>query len=68
MDRPRTLYDKIWDDHVVDAQPDGTCLLYIDRQIAHEVDSPQAYAALRQAGLKVRGRSTPNPPSAAAAW
>jgi 3-isopropylmalate/(R)-2-methylmalate dehydratase large subunit len=55
VDRPRTLYDKIWDDHVVDAQPDGTCLLYIDRQIAHEVDSPQAFAALRLAGLKVRG-------------
>ncbi len=52
---PRTLYDKVWDDHVVDAQPDGTCLLYIDRQIAHEVDSPQAFAALRLAGLKVRG-------------
>ena len=51
---PRTLYDKVWDDHVVDAQPDGTCLLYIDRQIAHEVDSPQAFAALRLAGLKVR--------------
>ena len=54
MDRPRTLYEKIWDDHVVEAQPDGTCLLYIDRQIAHEVDSPQAFAALRLAGLKVR--------------
>ena len=50
----RTLYDKVWDDHVVDAQPDGTCLLYIDRQIAHEVDSPQAFAALRSAGLTVR--------------
>ena len=50
----RTLYDKVWDDHVVDAQPDGTCLLYIDRQIAHEVDSPQAFAALRSAGLRVR--------------
>ena len=50
----RTLYDKVWDDHVVDAQPDGTCLLYIDRQIAHEVDSPQAFSALRSTGLKVR--------------
>ena len=54
MEAPRTLYDKVWDDHVVDAQPDGTCLLYIDRQIAHEVDSPQAFAALRSAGLAVR--------------
>ena len=54
MAPPRTLYDKVWDDHVVEAQPDGTCLLYIDRQIAHEVDSPQAFAALRSAGLPVR--------------
>ena len=40
MAKPRTLYDKIWDDHVVDAQPDGTCLLYIDRHLVHEVTSP----------------------------
>src|SRR3954471_23600274 len=52
--RPRTLHDMIWDDHVVDEQPDGTCLLYIDRHLADEVDSPQAFAALRRAGLKVR--------------
>ena len=52
--RPRTLYDMIWDDHVVDEQPDGTCLLYVDRHLAHEVDSPQAFAALRLAGLTVR--------------
>ena len=44
----------IWDDHVVDEQPDGTCLLYVDRHIVHEVDSPQAFAALRLAGLTVR--------------
>jgi 3-isopropylmalate/(R)-2-methylmalate dehydratase large subunit len=52
--RPRTLYDMIWSDHLVDEQPDGTCLIYIDRHIAHEVDSPQAFAALRRAGLTVR--------------
>ncbi len=50
---PRTLYDKIWDDHVVDQQPDGTCLLYIDRHLVHEVTSPQAFEALRLAGRKV---------------
>ncbi|SDR60891.1 3-isopropylmalate dehydratase, large subunit [Rhizobiales bacterium GAS113] len=50
---PRTLYDKIWDDHLVDAQPDGTCLLYIDRHLVHEVTSPQAFEGLRLAGRKV---------------
>jgi 3-isopropylmalate/(R)-2-methylmalate dehydratase large subunit len=54
MNAPRTLYDVIWDDHLVDEQPDGTCLLYIDRHLAHEVDSPQAFAGLRRAGLSVR--------------
>ena len=49
----RTLYDKIWDDHVVDTQPDGTCLLYIDRHLVHEVTSPQAFEGLRVAGRKV---------------
>ncbi len=53
MGKPRTLYDKIWDDHVVDAQADGTCLLYIDRHIVHEVTSPQAFEGLRLAGRKV---------------
>src|SRR5262245_32827899 len=38
---PRTLYDKIWEDHLVDEQPDGTCLLYVDRHLVHEVTSPQ---------------------------
>ena len=52
--RPRTLYDMIWGEHLVDEQPDGTCLIYIDRHIAHEVDSPQAFAGLRRAGLTVR--------------
>ena len=52
--KPRTLYDKIWDDHVVDEQPDGTCLLYIDRHLVHEVTSPQAFEGLRATGRKVR--------------
>jgi 3-isopropylmalate/(R)-2-methylmalate dehydratase large subunit len=51
---PRTLYDKIFDDHVVDRQPDGTCLLYIDRHLVHEVTSPQAFEGLRVTGRKVR--------------
>jgi 3-isopropylmalate/(R)-2-methylmalate dehydratase large subunit len=51
---PRTLYDKIWDDHVVDIQDDGTCLLYIDRHLVHEVTSPQAFEGLRMANRKVR--------------
>ncbi len=54
MAKPRTLYDKIWDDHLVDEQPDGTCLLYIDRHLVHEVTSPQAFEGLRLAGRKVR--------------
>jgi 3-isopropylmalate/(R)-2-methylmalate dehydratase large subunit len=51
---PRTLYDKIWDDHVVDVQPDGTALLYIDRHLVHEVTSPQAFEGLRMTGRKLR--------------
>ena len=51
--KPRTLYDKIWDDHLVDEQPDGTCLLYIDRHLVHEVTSPQAFEGLRNSGRKV---------------
>jgi len=54
MAKPRTLYDKIWDDHLVDEQPDGTCLIYIDRHLIHEVTSPQAFEGLRAAGRKVR--------------
>lgn len=50
---PRTLYDKIWDAHVVDRQKDGTCLLYIDRHLVHEVTSPQAFEGLRMSGRKV---------------
>ncbi len=53
MSAPRTLYDKIWDDHLVDAQEDGTCLLYIDRHLVHEVTSPQAFEGLRMSGRKV---------------
>jgi len=54
MAKSRTLYDKIWDDHLVDQQPDGTCLLYVDRHLVHEVTSPQAFEGLRLAGRKVR--------------
>ena len=53
MTKPRTLYDKIWDDHVVSAEPDGTTLLYIDRHLVHEVTSPQAFEGLRMAHRKV---------------
>jgi 3-isopropylmalate/(R)-2-methylmalate dehydratase large subunit len=49
----KTLYDKIWDDHLVDEQPDGTCLIYIDRHLVHEVTSPQAFEGLRLAGRRV---------------
>ena len=79
----QTLYDKIWRDHLVDEAPDGTCLLYVDRHLVHEVDSPQAFASLRRVGLPVRApektllvvdhnvptsdRSRPNPDSASAA-
>jgi 3-isopropylmalate/(R)-2-methylmalate dehydratase large subunit len=50
----RTLYEKIWDAHVVKRQADGTCILYIDRHLIHEVTTPQAFAGLRQAGRRVR--------------
>jgi len=52
--KPRTLFDKIWDSHVVERLPDGTCILYIDRHLVHEVTSPQAFEGLRMAGRKVR--------------
>ncbi len=51
---PRTLYDKIWEDHLVDEQPDGTCLIYVDRHLVHEVTSPQAFEGLRLSGRKAR--------------
>lgn len=53
-DTPRTLYEKIWDNHVVTRQDDGTCILYIDRHLVHEVTSPQAFEGLRLNGRKVR--------------
>ena len=53
-DTPRTLYEKIFDAHVVERRDDGTCLVYIDRHLVHEVTSPQAFEALRLAGRKVR--------------
>ena len=49
---PQTLYDKLWDSHVVHVEPDGTALLYIDRHLVHEVTSAQAYEGLRVAGRK----------------
>ena len=51
---PRTLYEKIWDAHVVATRDDGTALIYIDRHLVHEVTSPQAFAALRANGRPVR--------------
>ena len=49
----RTLYDKLWDEHVVHTEDDGTTVLYIDRHLVHEVTSPQAFEGLRLAGRKV---------------
>jgi homoaconitase/3-isopropylmalate dehydratase large subunit len=49
----RTLYDKIWDEHVVHTEDDGTAIIYIDRHLVHEVTSPQAFEGLREAGRKV---------------
>ena len=54
MTTPRTIYDKIWDAHVAHAADDGTCLLYIDRHLVHEVTSPQAFEGLRISGRAVR--------------
>ncbi len=54
MANPRTLFDKIWDAHLVDQQEDGTCLIYIDRHLVHEVTSPQAFEGLRTANRQVR--------------
>jgi len=54
MTTPKTLYDKIWDAHVAHEADDGTCLLYIDRHLVHEVTSPQAFEGLRLAGRSVR--------------
>ena len=54
MQKPQTLYEKIWNQHVVHARDDGVCLLYIDRHLVHEVTSPQAFEGLRMAGRPVR--------------
>jgi 3-isopropylmalate/(R)-2-methylmalate dehydratase large subunit len=78
-----TLYDKLWREHLIEEEADGTCLLYVDRHLVHEVDSPQAFAGLRHAGLGVRApektllvvdhnvptteRNRPNPDAEAAA-
>ena len=54
MSAPKTLYDKIWDNHIVSINDDGTTILYIDRHLVHEVTSPQAFDGLRMSGRKVR--------------
>ena len=54
MATPKTLFDKIWDTHLVNVQDDGTCLIYIDRHLIHEVTSPQAFEGLRDAGREPR--------------
>ncbi|MEM1268147.1 MAG: 3-isopropylmalate dehydratase large subunit [Pseudomonadota bacterium] len=54
MSDPKTLYDKIWDAHLIDEEPDGTGLLYIDRHLVHEVTSPQAFEGLRLSAREVR--------------
>jgi 3-isopropylmalate/(R)-2-methylmalate dehydratase large subunit len=54
MTQPRTLFDKLWDEHVVDTLPDGAAILFIDRHLVHEVTSPQAFEGLRAAGRTVR--------------
>ena len=53
MSKPSTLYDKIWDDHLIEEATDGACLIYIDRHVVHEVTSPQAFEGLRLSGRKV---------------
>ena len=52
--KPKTLYDKVLDHHIVNEQEDGTLLIYIDRHLVHEVTSPQAFEGLKNAGRKVR--------------
>jgi 3-isopropylmalate/(R)-2-methylmalate dehydratase large subunit len=54
MAKARTLYDKIWDDHIIEEDADGSALIYIDRHVVHEVTSPQAFEGLRLTGRKVR--------------
>ena len=52
--KPQTIFDKIWNNHLVEKQEDGTCLIYIDRHLVHEVTSPQAFEGLRNSSRKVR--------------
>src|ERR1700682_941305 len=59
MAKPRTLYDKIWGDHLVDEQPAEPCLIYIDRHLVHEVTSPQAFEGLRLSARKVHAPEKP---------
>src|SRR3954470_5999964 len=54
MPKSRTLFEKIWDSHVVQKNDDGTCILYIDRHLVHEVTSPQAFEGLRMSNRRVR--------------
>ena len=54
MSAPKTLFDKIWNAHLVHQQEDGTCLIYIDRHLVHEVTSPQAFEGLRTTGRTVQ--------------
>src|SRR5260370_1282115 len=57
MAQPQTRHEKIWNTHVVDRRDDGTCLIYIDRHLVHEVTSPQGFEGVRVAGLKRRQRT-----------
>ena len=72
MSAPKTLYDKIWDAHLVHEAPDGTCLLYIDRHLVHEVTSPQAFEGLRddrpQGARAGQDRGGPRPQRADRRW
>ena len=68
MAKPRTLFDKIWDAHLVDVADDGTCLLYIDRHLVHEVTSPQAFEGLEIAGRKLRHPEMVPPYSQGETW
>ena len=54
MKQPQTLFEKIWNRHVVDQEPDSPAILYIDLHLVHEVTSPQAFTEIRERGLKVR--------------
>ena len=55
---PNTLYDKIWNDHLVDQQEDGTSLIFVDRHLVHEVTSPQAFEGLRNSKRKIKTSKT----------